>query len=79
MVVRFSVLTGKPVLLIGGTNMPELSTVEYDYSIKHYVAILTNGEKIVLEASGLRAAEEEAERYLMHNEFTSFSAPVTWK
>jgi len=59
--------------------MPELSTVEYDYGLKHYVAILSNGEKIVLEATGLRAAEEEAYRYIVQNEFTSFSAPITWK
>lgn len=59
--------------------MSELSTVEYNYDIKKYVAILTNGEQIVLEASGLRAAEEEAQRYVVQNEFTSFSAPITWE
>lgn len=59
--------------------MPELSTVEYDHRIKQYVAILTDGDKIVLEAQGLRAAEEEAQRYITQNEFTSFSAPITWK
>lgn len=59
--------------------MPELSTVEYDYSKKQYVAILTNGDKIDLEAHGLREAEEEAQRYIIQNEFMSFSAPITWK
>lgn len=59
--------------------MPEVSTVEFNFDIKRYVAILTNGDEITLTASDLRAAEMEAERYCEQNEFTSFSAPVTWK
>lgn len=64
--------------LIGVLIMPELSTVEYDYNFQQYVAILTNGDKIALEATNLGAAEQEAYLYLMQNEFTSFSGSVSW-
>ncbi len=65
--------------LIGVQDMSELSTVEYDYDFQQYVAIFTNGDKIALEATNLRAAEEEAYRYVMQNEFTSFSGHIAWK
>ena len=65
--------------LIGVPIMPELSTVEYDYDLNKYVAILSNGERLVLDAKGLRAAEQEAYDYLLANEFTGFSAPPSWE
>ena len=59
--------------------MPELSAVEYNYNLECYVALLSNGDMVALESKDLRGAEIEAERYLSHNEFTSFTAPGNWE
>ena len=59
--------------------MPQVSVVEFNTDMHCYIAILTNGDQIPLTSTDLRAAEIEAERYCEQNEFTSFSAPVTWK
>lgn len=59
--------------------MPELSTVEYNHEINKYVAILTDGEIVILEATSLRDAELEAARFLEASEFTSFFARQDWQ
>ena len=55
--------------------MAEVSTVEWDSSIKQYIAIFTNGDTCVLESTNLREAEREAERIADQSSFSSFTAP----
>lgn len=55
--------------LIGVQAMLELSTVEYDYELNKYVAILSDGQRIVLESKSLRAAEQEAVNFFLSDEF----------
>ena len=55
--------------------MLELSTVEYDYELNKYVAILSDGQRIVLESKSLRAAEREAVDFVISDEFQE----LPWK
>lgn len=55
--------------LIGVQTMLELSTVEYDYELNKYVAILADGQRIVLESKSLRAAEQEAVNFILSDKF----------
>lgn len=61
--------------LIGVQAMLELSTVEYDYELNKYVAILSDGQRIVLESKSLRAAEQEAVNFFLSDEFQE----LPWK
>lgn len=59
----------------------ELAAVEYSHEHSCYVAVLTDGEQVKLEATDLRNAELEAQRLLDHEpgEFGRFFAVRDWK
>lgn len=61
----------------------ELAAVEFSHERGCYIAILSDGTEIALEAQSLFEAEREANRLLDHNvssvgEFTSFRAHRMW-
>lgn len=58
--------------------MPEVSAVEYSHERMCYVAIFSDGDTCMLEATNLREAELEAERIAEQSSFASFSGPITW-
>lgn len=59
----------------------ELAAVEYNHEHQCYVAVLTDGEQVMLESKDLRNAELEAQRLIDHesSEYSRFFAVQDWK